>query len=171
MVETVWKNALFFSVSVRAEAPTISGTSLVTDGGSTTLVCTSTTQNLISATYVWKENNVVLPSVTGSSYTTPALSLANNGNQYKCAVTVNGVTSDDSTTTVTLSGKLILFVHVSVLPFCSMATVVHMALFVRLFLFNRRLLLRSNLTTWSRFRLVHFGKCCLACIWCSWIVT
>ena len=52
--------------------------------------------------YQWTKNNYNIPGATNSTYTTPPLSLSDNGNQYRCKITnCNGtVTSNAATVTV-----------------------------------------------------------------------
>ena len=93
--------------SVKAQTPAVSGTAVVTDGTTTTLTCTSASSPLTSASYVWKQNGNTVAGAVSSTYTTPSVTMSNHGDVYTCAVTFNTVTSDDSTTGVTLTGLLI----------------------------------------------------------------
>ncbi len=56
-------------------------------------------------TYQWKKNDVPIPSATSFSYTTPAVTLANNGEQYICLVTnAHGSTSSNIATLIVTAG-------------------------------------------------------------------
>ena len=92
---------------VKAQTPAVSGTAVVTDGTTTTLTCTSASSPLTGASYVWKQNGVTVTGATSSTYTTPSVTMSNHADVYTCAVTFNTVTSDDSTTSVTLTGNLV----------------------------------------------------------------
>ena len=89
---------------MKAKTPVVSGTATVTDGTTTTLTCTSASSPLTGASYVWKQNGVTVTGATSSTYTTPGVAMSNHGDAYTCAVTFNTVTSDDSSTGLTLTG-------------------------------------------------------------------
>ncbi|MFN0158704.1 MAG: immunoglobulin domain-containing protein [Bacteroidota bacterium] len=59
-------------------------------------------------TFQWQKNNVDIPGANGASYTTPATTLANNGETFRCRVTnsANNVTSNPATLTVNPAGAL-----------------------------------------------------------------
>ena len=97
-------------VAVKAKTPSVSGTALLTDGTTTTLTCSSPSTPLTTATYVWKQNGNTVAGAVSSTYTTSSVSMSNHGDTYKCAVTFNSVTSDDSATGLTLTG--VLWIHV-----------------------------------------------------------
>jgi len=58
-------------------------------------------------TYQWKKNGTNISGATSSSYTTPTLTLSDNGNTYSCYLTncsgVNNVTSNNATLSVSNS--------------------------------------------------------------------
>ena len=93
-----------FVVAVKAQAPTVSGTSSLTDGDTTTLTCTSAS-SLSGATYEWYANSNLISGATSNTYTTPAVSMSDDGNVYTCKVIFNAVTSDISSNSVTLTGS------------------------------------------------------------------
>ena len=89
---------------VKAQTPVVSGTAEVTDGSSTTLTCTSSS-SLVEASYVWKVDGVTVSGATSSTYTPPNAAMDSSGRAYTCAVIIDGVLSDESTTGVTIKGK------------------------------------------------------------------
>ena len=97
-------NEFYVSFPVKAQTPAVSGTAVVTDGTTTTLTCTSAS-SLTGASYVWKQNGGTVAGAVSSTYTTPSVTMSNHGDTYTCAVTFNTVTSDDSTTGITLTGN------------------------------------------------------------------
>ncbi len=59
-------------------------------------------------TYQWEKNQAAIPGATSSSYTTPPVTLSDNGSQFRCVVTnlVSSVASDPAVLSVsTLSVK------------------------------------------------------------------
>lgn len=98
-------NGFFVNVAVKAQTPTVSGTSSLTDGDTTTLTCSSASSPLSGATYEWYLGGVLISGATSSSHTTSAVSMSNDGNVYTCKVTFNAVTSDISSNSVTLTGE------------------------------------------------------------------
>lgn len=93
-------------ITVKAQTPTVSGTSGLTDGDTTTVTCSSGSSPLSGATYEWYANAVLISGASSSTYTTPAVSISDDGNVYTCKVIFNTVTSDISSTSVTLTGEL-----------------------------------------------------------------
>ena len=92
--------------SVKPKRPSVTGTAVVEDGTTTILTCTSSnTLPSDGVSYVWKRNGVVVNGAAESTYTTPAVALSNNEDRYTCSLTINDVTSEDSTTGVTLTGR------------------------------------------------------------------
>ena len=76
--------------------------------GSTALFSVTAT-GAAPLTYQWSKNGTAITGATGSSYTTPATTLADNGAVFKVAVTnaVSTVTSSNATLTVTATGPAI----------------------------------------------------------------
>jgi uncharacterized repeat protein (TIGR02543 family) len=60
-------------------------------------------------TYQWQKNQVNVTGATASSYTTPTLTLADNGSRYRCIITNAGgsTTSSEATLTVTMRAPVI----------------------------------------------------------------
>ena len=96
--------SLVACVSVKAVTPVVGGTSSLTDGDSASLTCTTTSSLSSGVTYEWFLGGVAILGATSSPYTT-AVSMSDDGNAYTCKVTFNGVTSDVSSNTVTLTGE------------------------------------------------------------------
>ncbi len=96
--------SLVVCVSVKAVTPVVGGTSSLTDGDSASLTCTTTSSLSSGVTYEWFLGGVAISGATSSPYTT-AVSMSDDGNAYTCKVTFNGVTSDVSSNTVTLTGE------------------------------------------------------------------
>ena len=95
-------------LSVKPATPTVTGTEEVSDGTTTTLTCESSDElPSTGVSYVWKRNGDPVDGAVTSTYTTPNVALSNIGDKYTCAVTVNNVASDDSTTPLTLTGGFI----------------------------------------------------------------
>ena len=95
-------------LSVKPATPTVTGTEEVSDGTTTTLTCESSDElPSTGVSYVWKRNGDPVDGAVTSTYTTPNVALSNLGDKYTCAVTVNNVASDDSTTPLTLTGGFI----------------------------------------------------------------
>ncbi len=71
----------------------------VTVGNTAIFTITATGSGL---SYQWKENNVNISGATNSSYTTPATTLGDDGDVFKCVVTNSGgsVTSNEATLNV-----------------------------------------------------------------------
>jgi hypothetical protein len=53
-------------------------------------------------TYQWEKNQAAIPGATSASYTTPAVTMADNGSHFRCVVTnlVSSQVSDEATLTV-----------------------------------------------------------------------
>ena len=96
--------SLVVCVSVKAVTPVVGGTSSLTDGDSASLTCTTASSLSSGVTYEWFLGGVAISGATSSPYTT-AVSMSDDGNAYTCKVTFNGVTSDVSSNTVTLTGE------------------------------------------------------------------
>ena len=96
--------SLVVCVSVKAVTPVVGGTSSLTDGDSASLTCTTASSLLSGVTYEWFLGGVAISGATSSPFTTP-VSMSDDGNAYTCKVTFNGVTSDVSSNTVTLTGE------------------------------------------------------------------
>ncbi|XP_070181334.1 serine-rich adhesin for platelets-like [Littorina saxatilis] len=94
-----------FTPSVKAQTPTVSGTSSLTDGDTTTLTCSSASSPLSGASYEWYANGIAVSGASSSTYTTPVFSMSDDGKVYTCKVVFNAVTSDISSTSVTLTGE------------------------------------------------------------------
>ena len=94
----------FSLFSVKAKTPFISGISLVQDRSTTTLTCTSLTSPLTGAIYLWKQYGMLSTKTSSNTHTTPSVTMSNHGDVYTCAVTINTVTSDDSSNSITLTG-------------------------------------------------------------------
>ena len=92
-------------VSVKAVTPVVGGTSSLTDGDSASLTCTTASSLSSGVTYEWFLGGVAISGATSSPYTATAVSMSDDGNAYTCKVTFNGVTSDVSSNTVTLTGE------------------------------------------------------------------
>ena len=102
-------------LSVKPGTPTVTGTQEVSDGTTTTLTCESSDElPSTGVSYVWKRNGDPVDGAVTSTYTTPNVALSNLGDKYTCAVTVNNVASDDSTTPLTLTGGFISSILLSV---------------------------------------------------------
>lgn len=71
----------------------------VTEGDTATFSVTATGSNL---TYQWQLNGVDISGATSSSYTTPALTVGDSGNEYTVVITneLGSVTSDPAVVTV-----------------------------------------------------------------------
>ena len=106
-VDSVISNAATLTVTATAVGPSIitqPTNQSVTEGQTAMFsVGASGTPPL---SYQWRENSVDIAGATGSSYTTPATSLADNGKTFDCVVTnsVDSVISNAATLTVTESG-------------------------------------------------------------------
>ena len=94
------------SISVKPQTPTVTGTSSLTDGDTASLTCITASSLTTGVTYEWLLAGTAIPGATSSSYTVSALTMADDGSAYTCKVTFNAVTSDVSSNTVTLTGKL-----------------------------------------------------------------
>ena len=92
---------------MKPKRPAVTGTEVVIDGTATTLTCTAA-DSLPSdgVSYVWKLNGGTVTGAVTSTYTTPNVALSNHGDVYTCAVIINEVASEDSTSSLTLTGKL-----------------------------------------------------------------
>lgn len=77
----------------------------MTDGDTTTLTCSSVSSPLVGATYEWYADGIAVSGASSSTYTTPAVSMSDDGKVYTCKVVFNTVTSDISSTSVTLTGE------------------------------------------------------------------
>ena len=95
---------LFLYVSVKPQTPTVSGSSSLTDGDTANLTCTTASSLSTGVTYEWLLAGTAISGATSSPYTT-AVAMTDDGNAYTCKVTFNGVTSDVSSNTVTLTGE------------------------------------------------------------------
>ena len=104
---------LVVCVSVKAVTPVVGGTSSLTDGDSASLTCTTASSLSSGVTYEWFLGGVAISGATSSPYTT-AVSMSDDGNVYTCKVIFNGVTSDVSSNTVTLTGERKSRFHVCV---------------------------------------------------------
>ena len=93
-----------FSISVKPQTPTVSGSSSLTDGDTASLTCTTASSITTGVTYEWLLAGTAISGATSSPYTT-AVTMSDDGNAYTCKVTFNGVTSDVSSNTVTLTGE------------------------------------------------------------------
>ncbi|XP_070181311.1 serine-rich adhesin for platelets-like [Littorina saxatilis] len=92
-----------FTPFVKPQAPTISGASSLIDGDTTTLTCSSASSPLVNATYDWYADGIAVSGVSSSTYTTPAVSMSDDGKVYTCKVTFNNVTSDLSSNNMSLT--------------------------------------------------------------------
>lgn len=90
---------------MKAQTPTVSGTSSLTDGDTTTLTCSSASSPLSGASYEWYADGIAVSGASSSTYTTPVVSMSDDGKVYTCKVVFNAVTSDISSTSVTLTGE------------------------------------------------------------------
>ena len=77
------------------------------EGSTTTFSITAVGSSLF---YQWYKNSVIIPNATGASYTTPALTLADNGAKFHCIVSNGGgsVTSSDALLIVNTAAPVIL---------------------------------------------------------------
>ena len=89
---------------MKTQTPVVNGTATVTDRRTTILTCTSSS-SLVEASYVWKVDGVTVSGATSSTYTPPNAAMDSSGRAYTCAVIIDGVLSDESTTGVTIKGK------------------------------------------------------------------
>lgn len=106
--------ATFCVFAVKAQTPTVSGSSSLTDGDSTTLTCASASSSLSGETYEWYENGILVSGATSSTYTKASVSMSDDGKAYTCKVIFNSVTSDVSSNSVTLTGEYTCFVSRSI---------------------------------------------------------
>lgn len=77
----------------------------VTEGQTATFSCLAT--GTLPITYQWQQNNVDIPGATNTSYTTPALTLTDNGATFRCITTnaFGNATSNSATLTVVAQGS------------------------------------------------------------------
>lgn len=97
---------VFTDITVAGQAPTIithPSNQTASDGGTATFTIAASGSGL---SYQWQLNGSDISGATSDSYTTPTLTLADNGNNYRCVVsnTSGSVTSNDATLTVTTGG-------------------------------------------------------------------
>ena len=97
--------SLFVYVSVKPQTPTVSGSSSLTDGDTTSLTCTTASSLTTGVTYEWLLAGTVISGATSSVYMVSAVTLSDDGNAYTCRVTFNSVTSDVSSNEATLTGE------------------------------------------------------------------
>ena len=95
----------FCVLAVKAQTPTVSGTSSLTEGGTTILTCASGSSPLTGATYEWYEDGSLVSGATSSSYTIAGVGMSHDAKAYTCKVIFNAVTSDLSSNSVTLTGE------------------------------------------------------------------
>ena len=95
---------MFVFVSVKPQTPNVGGSSSLTDGDTASLTCITASSITTGVTYEWLLAGTAISGATSSPYTT-AVTMSDDGNVYTCRVTFNGVTSDVSSNTVTLTGE------------------------------------------------------------------